>query len=105
LAKPIYECTCEKCQVEPSQPEREMHRQINLLLSRLDEQQRRWYLGLQARQWGAGSERLLAQISGVDARTIARGQKELAAELTNRSTERVRAEGAGRFPAEKKTVS
>ena len=74
-------------------------------MSRLDEQQRRWYLGLQAQQWGAGSERLLAQISGVDERTIARGQKELAEELTNRPIERVRVEGAGRYPAEKKTRS
>jgi hypothetical protein len=103
VAKPIHQCKCEKCQLEPSQPERETHRQINLLLSRLNEQQRRWYLGLQAQQWGEGSERLLAQISGVDERTIVRGQQELAEELTNRPTERTRLEGGGRFPAEKKT--
>lgn len=105
MAKPIHQCTCEKCQLAPVQPEREIHQQINLLLSRLDEQQRRWYLGLQAQQWGEGSERLLAQISGVDERTIARGQQELAEELTNRPTERIRMEGGGRFPAEKKTRS
>jgi hypothetical protein len=105
LAKLIHECKCEKCQLEPAPPERAIHRQINLLLSRLDEQQRRWYLGLQAQQWGEGSEHLLAQISGVDERTIARGQKELAEELTNRPAERVRVEGGGRFPAEKKTRS
>lgn len=101
----MHQCKCEKCQLEPVQPEREIHRQINLLLSRLDEQQRRWYLGLQAQQWGGGSERLLAQISGVDERTIVRGQQELAEELTNRPTERVRVEGGGRFRAEKKTRS
>ena len=103
MAKPIHQCKCEKCQLEPVQPEREMHRQINLLLSRLDEQQRRWYLGLQAQQWSEGSVGLLAQISGVDERTIVRGQQELAGELTNRPTQRVRVEGGGRFPAEKKT--
>lgn len=105
MAKPIHECKCEKCQLEPVQPEREIHRQINLLLSRLDEQQRRGYLGLQAHQWGEGSEPLLAQISGVDERTIVRGQKELAEELSNRPTERIRVEGGGRYPAEKKTRS
>ena len=103
MAKPMHQCKCEKCQLEPIQPEREMHRQINLLLSRLDEQQRRWYLGLQAQQWGEGSVELLAQISGVDERTIVRGQKELVGELTNRPTQRVRVEGGGRFAAEKKT--
>ena len=37
--------------------------------------------------------------------SIVRGQLELAEELTNRPTERVRLEGGGRFPAEKKTRS
>ncbi len=105
MAKPTHRCQCEKCLLEPAQPERAIHQQINLLLGRLDEQQRRWYLGLQAQQWGAGSAGLLAQISGVDERTIVRGQQELAAELTTRPVERVRVAGAGRLPAEKKTRS
>ncbi len=105
MPKLLHQYQCEKCQIEPVQLERELHQQINLLLSRLDEQQRRWYLGLQAQQWGEGSEPLLAQITGVDERTILRGQQELAQHLTNRPAERVRVEGGGRFAAEKKTPS
>ncbi|MBV9577288.1 MAG: hypothetical protein JO057_01725 [Chloroflexi bacterium] len=34
---------------------REYHRQMNLLLSRLDEQQRRWYLSVESERLGWGS--------------------------------------------------
>lgn len=102
-SKPVHQCHCEKCQMEPAQPERPLHQQINLFLSRLDEQARRWYVGLQAQQWGEGSEGLLSQITGLDPRTILRGKQELEAGLATRPVQRVRVAGAGRNPAEKKT--
>ena len=76
---------------------------MNLLLSRLDEQQRRWYVALEADRIGHGGTRLLAQITGLDEKTIRRGQEELAAEFAERPTERVRLPGGGRPPIEKKT--
>ena len=76
---------------------------MNLFLSRLDEQQRRWYLGMDANRLGPGSATLLSQISGMCEKTIARGQLELQGDLATRPTEQVRISGAGRKPAEKKT--
>jgi hypothetical protein len=42
----IYQCQCAHCQQPGDHSDKEIHRQMNLLLSRLDEQQRRWYVAL-----------------------------------------------------------
>ena len=76
---------------------------MNLLLSRLDEQQRRWYAAIEADRIGYGGERLVSQITGIDEKTIRRGRQELAAGLPDRPPSRVRAPGAGRLAIEKKT--
>ncbi len=46
---------------------------MNLLLSRLDEQQRRWYLAVESERFGYGADRILFEITGVDEKTIRRG--------------------------------
>ena len=76
---------------------------MNLFLSRLNEQQRRWYVALEAERIGYGGERLLSQITGLDEKTIRRGLKEVAADLADRPNDRVRLPGGGRPPSEKKT--
>jgi hypothetical protein len=76
---------------------------MNLFLARLDEQQRRWYVALEAERIGHGGERLLAQITGLDEKTIRRGLKDLGTELADRPTDRVRQPWGGRPPTEKKT--
>jgi hypothetical protein len=76
---------------------------MNLLLSRLDEAQRRWYVALEANRIGHGGEQLLSQITGLDEKTIRRGREELAASLAACPPERVRQPGGGRPPIEKKT--
>jgi hypothetical protein len=43
---------------------------MNLLLSRLDEQQRRWYVALEARKLGHGGATLMSQITGMHVETI-----------------------------------
>ena len=101
----VHQCQCPRCQQETSHPDQELHRQMNLLLSRLDEQQRRWYVALEANRIGVGGERLLAQITGLDEKTIQRGRQELAGELAQRPRQRVRLPGGGRPRAEKKTRS
>jgi hypothetical protein len=73
-----------------------LHTQINLLVSRLDEQQRRWFVALEAQRLGRGGARLLAQITGLSPHTIRRGRRELAAGLAARPAARVRAPGGGR---------
>jgi hypothetical protein len=74
---------------------------MNLLLSRLDEQQRRWYLAVESQHLGHGADRLLFEITGVDEKTIRRGREELAAALADQPTDRVRRPGGGRPATEK----
>ncbi len=99
----VHICQCSHCQQEAAHPDQALHRQMNLFLSRLDEQQRRWYVAMEANRVGHGGARLLSQITGMDEKTIRRGQQELATELVGRPTDRVRLPGGGRPPVEKKT--
>jgi hypothetical protein len=99
----IVPCRCPRCQQDGDHPDRALHAQMNLLLSRLDEAQRRWYAGLEAQRLGHGGDRLVAQITGLDEKTIRRGRAELDASLTDWPETRVRRPGAGHPPTEKKT--
>lgn len=99
----IHACQCPACQGDMPHPNQELHRQMNVLLSRLDEQQRRWYAALEATRLGHGGEHLMSQITGLDPQTIRRGRRELASECSARPAERTRAPGGGRPRAEKKT--
>jgi len=101
--RPIHRCECAACQQEADPPERLLHEQINLLVSRLDEQQRRWYVALEAQRIGHGGDRLLSAITGLDEDTIARGRRELSGFLQGRPTHQVRLTGGGRPSTEKKT--
>lgn len=71
-----------------------------LFFSLLDEQQRRLYAGLEAQKLGYGGDRKIAEFLGLDMHTVARGRRELFGEQVHR--DRVRQEGGGRKPAEKK---
>jgi hypothetical protein len=75
---------------------------MNLFLSRLDEQQRRWYVALEAKKLGHGGATQMSQITGMHVDTIRRGAKELDKELAGRPTDRVRLAGGGRRAIEKK---
>jgi hypothetical protein len=46
---------------------------------------------------------LLSQITGLDEKTIQRGQEELERNFADRPTDQIRSEGGGRQPVEKKT--
>ena len=98
----IHVCQCPVCRQDADHPDKRLHRRMNLLLSRMDEQQRRWYVGLESMKVGHGGDKLLAQISGLNVETIRRGRQELENELQDRPVERVRLEGGGRPPVEKK---
>jgi len=102
-ARPVHCCPCGVCQHEEASATREHHQQMNLLLSRLDEQQRRWYAALEAQRAGPGGEQRVARITGLSVKTIRRGRQEVASSLETRPTERVRLVGGGRPRAEKKT--
>ncbi len=96
-------CQCPLCQGGADHPERERHRQLLLLFSRLDENQRRWFVALESKRLGYGGDRLLSQITGMDEKTIRLGRAELDASLVDNPPDRIRRPGGGRPPVEKKT--
>ena len=98
----IHVCKCPHCQQEAYHQDKKLHHQMNLFLSRLDEQQRRWYVAMESNRMGAGGDQLLSQITGMDVKTIRRGRQELEADLADRPSERIRLAGGGRPPVEKK---
>jgi|SRR5215210_1964747 len=95
-------CQCPRCQAGEAHPDRVLHEQMNLLHSRLDEAERRWYAAVEANRLGRGGVRLVAQITGLDEKTIRRGQDEVAGSLANVPVKRQRRSGGGRPPVEKK---
>jgi hypothetical protein len=99
----VHVCQCSGCVSGTDHTDRELHRHMNLLLSRLDEQQRRWFAALESKKVGHGGDTLLALITGLHVDTIRRGREELDGGLCGRPTDRVRNPGAGRPPLEKKT--
>src|SRR4051794_37672674 len=92
----VRPCGCPRCRDGEPHPDRVVHQHINLLVARLDEQQRRWFVALEAERLGHGGDTLLAQITGLNRRTIRRGRRELAAGLAERPAGRIRAPGGGR---------
>jgi len=99
----IHVCQCAHCQGTGEHPDKKVHQQINLLVNRLDEQQRRWFVAVEANRYGYGGVHLLSQITGMDEKTIQRGQQEMEQGLIERPTEQVRSAGGGRPRVEKKT--
>jgi len=99
---PVHSCGCAICQAGTDSAIVQQHRQINLLLSRLSEPQRRWYGGSLSQVPDGPSDRQLACITGLDPKTIARGRAELAAGLLDAPPTRQRRPGGGRLRAEKK---
>jgi hypothetical protein len=73
---------------------------IILFLSTLDERQRRLYAGLESLRLGHGGDSRLAELTGLDVHTIAKGRTELL--QRDVQLDRVRRPGAGRHKLEKK---
>jgi hypothetical protein len=99
----VHACQCPDCSGGQDHPDRERHRQMNLLPSRLDEQQRRWFAAPESKKLGHGGDTLVASITGLPVDTSRRGRQELDAGLAGRPRDRIRTPGAGR-PAVKKQI-
>ena len=99
-SRTIHQCKCWECQAKNESVEA-THQQLNLLMSRLDEQQRRWMAALEAKRLGHGGTQKLSDITGLDINTIRRGRRELNAGLSDRPLERIRVAGGGRKRVEK----
>jgi hypothetical protein len=99
----VHQCQCPCCASgAPDHPDRAIHLRLNLLLSRLDEQQRRWLAALESQKVGHGGDRLLSLITGLNVETIRRGRRELDTCLRHCPPGRIRRPGAGRPPVKKK---
>ena len=99
----IHQCQCAVCATASDEPLVRYHRQINLLLGRLNEPQRRWYVGVLSQEPASPGDVQLSLISGVDEKTIHRGRQELQADLLEVPLVRERQAGGGRLLSEKKT--
>jgi hypothetical protein len=102
LEPPIHTCVCSICQAGSDPAIVTRHYQINLLLSRLTEPQRRWYVGFLSQQPESPGDRQLVLITGLARNTIRRGRRELATGFGDVPALRQRRRGAGRPVAEKK---
>ena len=98
LCPPANECKCPRCLQPENHPDKQLHHQLNLLLSHLSEQQRRWVAAYEAKRLGWGGPALVSLITGMSRVTILRGQRELDEELQGRPSGRARVSGGGRHP-------
>lgn len=78
---------------------------VPLVLSELDEKQRRWVAGLLSEALGKGGTKQVAELSGLDPKTIRQGRIDLNNQLADYPKTRVRRVGAGRPPAKKTTLN
>jgi len=78
----------------------ELKAAIVLFYSILDERQRRLYAGLESFKFGYGGDLKIANLLGLNTHTVAKGRRELFSQ--DFEAKRVRKEGGGRNPAEKK---
>ena len=99
----VHACQCPDCLAGIDHDGRQLHEHMNLLCSRLNEQQRRWFAALESKKIGHGGDTRLALIVGLHVDTIRRGRAELDANLVDRPADRIRKPGAGRPPVKKKT--
>jgi hypothetical protein len=100
---PMHMCACPICQAGTDATVRQQHAHINLLLSRLTEPQRRWYVAVLSEAPDAPSDRHLALLTGLNPETIRRGRANLAAGLAESPPLRQRRAGGGRRATEKKS--
>ena len=54
----LHQCQCPQCVAGNDHPDRQLHRQMNVLFCRLDEQQRRWVAALESKKFGHGGDTL-----------------------------------------------
>jgi len=97
--QPVYRCKCPACRRRTPNPTKALHQQMNFLVSTLDEQQQRLFVGLESQKLGHGGDRRLALITGLSVNTIAKGRRELQA---MEASDWVRRPGGGRLRTEKK---
>ena len=82
----------------------EWQEKVRLVLGRLGENERRWVAALLSSAVGWGGEVFASEVTGLDPKTVRAGRMELDNDLERCPDGRVRREGAGRPPVEKRTL-
>jgi hypothetical protein len=70
-------CVCPICTSRLEHPDKTLHQQINLIMSLMNARQRRLFAGFQAQQLGHGGITRMAEITGLDRKTIRKGLREI----------------------------
>lgn len=76
---------------------------LNVLFGQLNEKHRRWVAGLLSEMLGHGGTKQLAEITGIDPKTIRQGRKDLHQQLAGYPVERIRRTGGGRPSLKKRS--
>ena len=78
----------------------EVHARV--VFEELNEKQRRWVAGMMSEMLGWGGTKRVAELTGLDPKTIRQGRIDLQNNLDGFPSERIRREGGGRPPLEEK---
>lgn len=99
----LHACQCANCQQEDDHPDKDLHRQMNLLCACLNNQQRRLYAAVEANRIGRGGVAKVTQILGITRDPIRKGRQELVSKIRRTIDQpEHRAKGAGRLTSEQK---
>jgi hypothetical protein len=93
------QCSCNECQGDPRGETAILHADMKRFSNLLNEKQKRLFAALEANRLGHGGQKKVAQLLDISAKTMGRGQQELA-ETDLSAT--VRRPGGGRKRVEKK---
>jgi hypothetical protein len=96
----LHRCPCPDCRCHPRSKVARTHRDINRLLTVLDERNRRLFVALLVRQQGRGATRRLARVTGLSRNTIRKGLRELLRTSPRPRSSRLRHKGGGRKKVE-----
>src|SRR5437763_6549016 len=96
---PTHPCQCPDCLSGANHADRGLHQQMNLLASRLDEQQRRWFAALESRKLRHGGDTRVALILDLHGATVRPPVTELDDVLASPPADRIRNPSAGPTPA------
>jgi len=72
-----------------------------VVFEELNEKQRRWVAGVMSEMLGWGGTKRMANLTGIDPKTIRQGRIDLQNNLDGFPNDRIRREGGGRPPLEK----
>ena len=98
----IHQCACRVCAEGIDAEVVQRHKNLNFVLAYSSEHQRRLTVGMLSQQVGGPSDLALAQITGLDPKTIRRGRRELASAVADLPPGCQRHAGGGRPLPEKK---